>query len=735
MIRAAKRRSIITIVWLLAVAIPAFPEILSWKTITNQSTVEDIAVVGDSLLLATSGGIVVFDRKKEAFVASFTNTEGLSANHPIRVVVDRSGNWWAGMASGDLNRYDLKRETWDYFPDFSRFQLHDMMLSGDSLFVALHIGISLFLISKEEAKETYQNLGDFPVASDVFCAAIFQNALWVGTDDGLAYADLNQVNLKAPQSWRNLTVDDGLLPGRITALLPVGDTLWIGTERGMQWYTPEGLKIPSGMPAEPVTGMAAGKKTVFVAFDHRLYRYNRQTGEIEYLTWVTPQIHAIGMDPEGTVWLGTEGEGLLKVDPVSGDTKQYLPDGPAGNQFGDLAVDGEGRLWCASSALYGAGIYRYDGTGWTNFNTRKGNLPSDQTVAVAATPAGDVWVGTWGGGVFRFHHGEMEAYTAQTGHVFGIPENVGYAVINEIAVDRLGTVWMANFRAYNGTRLIAVTPDLQWAYFTVSDGLPSANVTSIAVDLENRKWIGTDGNGVYVYDDKYTPLDLSDDEIVLRLTTADGLESGNVTAVAVDSLNTVWIATTGGLNAYQAGRVFTMYGLITNDIRCVEVDPVGNKWVGTSLGLSILKDDITWEHYTTENSPLPAPTVESVAFNPITGQAFVGTTAGLSVLETTLIRPAVKMERLNVYPNPFHLSETGGATHLTIDGLARDAAVGIYTAQGNLVRKLSAASASGRILWDGRDQNGEYVPSGVYLVVAVDPAGKSVATKVAVLRK
>jgi flagellar hook assembly protein FlgD len=165
------------------------------------------------------------------------------------------------------------------------------------------------------------------------------------------------------------------------------------------------------------------------------------------------------------------------------------------------------------------------------------------------------------------------------------------------------------------------------------------------------------------------------------------------------------------------------------------VDPVGNKWVGTSLGLSILKDDITWEHYTTENSPLPAPTVESVAFNPITGQAFVGTTAGLSVLETTLIRPAVKMERLNVYPNPFHLSETGGATHLTIDGLARDAAVGIYTAQGNLVRKLSAASASGRILWDGRDQNGEYVPSGVYLVVAVDPAGKSVATKVAVLRK
>ena len=59
----------------------------------------------------------------------------------------------------------------------------------------------------------------------------------------------------------------------------------------------------------------------------------------------------------------------------------------------------------------------------------------------------------------------------------------------------------------------------------------------------------------------------------------------------------------------------------------------------------------------------------------------------------------------------------------------------IITIDGNLVAEFS--SPGGRTaFWDGRDDNGNLINSGIYLVVAIDSGGNNTITgKVAVFRK
>lgn len=67
---------------------------------------------------------------------------------------------------------------------------------------------------------------------------------------------------------------------------------------------------------------------------------------------------------------------------------------------------------------------------------------------------------------------------------------------------------------------------------------------------------------------------------------------------------------------------------------------------------------------------------------------------------------------LFVYPQPFSLSRDGS---VTFAGLTRVAAVEIYTQSGGPVRRLRATEGNGGVRWDGRDERGELVATGVYV--------------------
>jgi len=65
----------------------------------------------------------------------------------------------------------------------------------------------------------------------------------------------------------------------------------------------------------------------------------------------------------------------------------------------------------------------------------------------------------------------------------------------------------------------------------------------------------------------------------------------------------------------------------------------------------------------------------------------------------------------------------------------KSSSIKIISLSGELVRALE--TPGGRIgTWDGRNTSGEYVASGVYIVVGYDEQGNNVGvTKVAVIKK
>lgn len=101
----------------------------------------------------------------------------------------------------------------------------------------------------------------------------------------------------------------------------------------------------------------------------------------------------------------------------------------------------------------------------------------------------------------------------------------------------------------------------------------------------------------------------------------------------------------------------------------------------------------------------------------------------LSELFAFRIEPPATLDSITVFPQPFRPIED---EVLTLGGLPVGARVRLYTLDGTLVREFPPTDVGGTT-WDGRNEAGGYVSSGVFLYVIDSPMGKRVG-KLAVVR-
>jgi hypothetical protein len=130
--------------------------------------------------------------------------------------------------------------------------------------------------------------------------------------------------------------------------------------------------------------------------------------------------------------------------------------------------------------------------------------------------------------------------------------------------------------------------------------------------------------------------------------------------------------------------------------------------------------DSSIHHFTTDNSPLPSNTIESIAINDLSGEVFIGTSKGIVSYMSDATKPSEKLENDNIhaYPNPVTSTYNG---KISIVGLTMDCNVKIVDAAGYLVNE--GTSNGGMYTWNGRDKRGEKVTSGVYYVLTYDEEG------------
>jgi len=181
-----------------------------------------------------------------------------------------------------------------------------------------------------------------------------------------------------------------------------------------------------------------------------------------------------------------------------------------------LRVDANDNVWIAFASI---GLGKYDGVNWIMHNVSNSGLPSDSTICLDFSPAGDVWIGTKLG-VSKYDGITWMNYNTTNS---GLPSDV----IKDIQV-RGNDIWM-------GTTMGLVKFDgTAWTvYNTSNSGILSDTIKKISVGNNNEVWIST-------------PLGLSSfiNNNWTSYTTSNSIISTNdIHDMVVDSDNTFWFAT------------------------------------------------------------------------------------------------------------------------------------------------------------------------------------------------
>ncbi len=702
-----------------------------WTTYTNKSDVRDIAYADSTLWCVSNGGVFSI-RITDSTYQEFTNTSGLSSIDVQTVEIDHYGNVWIGLSDGMLNMYDHDTGVWEMIDEYEGHTINDIVALGDSLFIALDIGISLYNIQRHEVKETYKNLGPgFPVEIPVNSIYIHGRDVWAGTDNGIAKSSLDIVNLMAPESWTNYSKEQsGLLSNSIKAITGNGNIIYAGSDKGIDRFDGKNWKdFATGIV---VTALVTHNGVIYAGTTNGVHAHDG-TGW-KRLGQSFSNVSSLVVDEQNRLWAGRyksrNSEGYSTYDAEQDQWIHFIPPGPSGNNFKSLAVDHDGVLWGCTNKN---GIVRFDGQKWQHYNIRALGYSDDGMWAVKVDRFNNKWFGSWGAGLIKID--EQDNITVfNEGYLSGIAGNSTYIPVTNVAIDSKDNVWCIIYNAGDGNVLSVVTPDGEWQHFSTNDGIitnTDRELFGLAIDQYDRVWVGST-IGVSVLDPNGTVLDKSDDKLAGTLTKIDGMLSNDVRSMAEDFDGIMWLGTNQGLNFWQ-GQVYEQVGVIHDNIQTVAVDTRNNKWFGTVAGISVLApDNYTWTHYTTSNSDLVTSQVTAFAFDQMTGKVYIGTTNGMSVLQTPYAKAEVTLDKIVAGPNPFF---PGSGTEFTIFRLADEVNIKFLTPAGMLVRNIPKDEIQGFYAWDGRDDSGQLVSSGVYLyVIYSEQSGQSKVGKVAVIR-
>ncbi len=765
--------------------------------ITHLNTASEIRIEQNEIYSATTGGLLIFDfASNESRV--FTAANGIFDHNFQALDLGRNNLIILGSKSGALTFFNPETEAVKNDENLIGQTIVDILAIEDSLWVLSKNFISVYLYdqtkSRYQFRESYQ---DFNLQFDRFYAMTYANGrIWLASDRGLVSAPANflKFNLYAVNNWRVQTSADGLPSDAIFDVVSgsyVTGTnnsgIFLATAGGVSRYDFNTfVRIPS---SNSIRKLYLTDSALYGATTRQVFRMGDNQSETLY-TLPNGQITDLALDNDGNVWVSILKRGLQNLK-----TGQNLnADGPLANHIGEVLVDASGKVWCSAATLGetpNAGIFLLTDTGWQNYfffggnGNTFGNLNSSNPIF--EDTEGNIWIGSWGGGVVVFDQ-ELNYSTINTatdpGNVWvssvtrddtlsvqTVPElqsvfspvnasNNFVTVITDVFFDtQRQSIWVLNYSPSNNLPLVeyadnafresALSGDA-WKRF--SPPVNKNEVHKLTQDFSGDLWLATSGGVVQIRFD-------GDQFATATYNENDNMKSNQVNSIAADQDGYVWIGTRTGLNAILGGQVFDFretfqpIGLKINDIY---VDSRNNKWFATDQGLSILKGEgspfepSSWIDLVPFNTSLdveqlgvrstafqenmPSEVINSVFVDEKNGDVYLGTNEGLAIIRNNPFASTFSdFAKLKVGPNPFILNE-GERNTLNFRQLVPGSQVKILTINGQLIRVLTRGILD-EIRWDGRNDDGKFVATGVYVFMITSENGQETAGKVLVVNQ
>lgn len=419
-------------------------------------------------------------------------------------------------------------------------------------------------------------------------------------------------------------------------------------------------------------------------------------------------------------------------------------------QGGKLAVV-SGGISSISPTFNQGGIYLFEEEKWTlrdlsNVIAWSGQPIWDFTsISINPKDIDQIAVGTYSERALSIFdaNGQVSAvYTPDNSTLTPTSPGGPWTLLSSVNYDDKGNLWVLN--AYSDRPLNVLTKEGNWYNYDCGTAAKNRFSRKMVIDYNGNKWFALEGAGVYGYKDNNTISDPSDDSFV-QLNTGENtgaLPSNTVNALAVDFDNRIWIGTDNGFavlynssgafgaspGQYNAQRIKlefegnVEYVLGNTAITDIEVDGGNRKWIGTAnSGIILLSANglEIVEQYTTANSPLISNNILDLKLDHSTGELYIITDLGLVSYRTNATYEDPEYSDVKVFPNPARPDFEGP---ITIQGIRYNSDVKITDVAGNLV--YMTTSNGGTATWNGRTITGEKVQTGVYLIWTAANDGK-----------
>lgn len=409
--------------------------------------------------------------------------------------------------------------------------------------------------------------------------------------------------------------------------------IWIGTDgAGLKYYDFESQKIST-------------------------YQTNLQNIDFNRL-----KIHDIFEDKQGNIWVAIYQKGVMMIPPNPNRFKNiwFNPFNPSQSIGTECALsvmsDHNGDIWIGTD---GDGIYRLDRNRTVKKHYHGNSLHAKSILSIMEDSSQNVWAASFLYGLFKYNPGSDSFEHISLSH-----NGIEVKDINVLYEGPDKKIWIGT----NQDGLVIFDPQTKHADFyqynlmKTRGQILSNSIQAIHIDNNGNAWIGTSDAGISCYNLKnrtFTDYNIANGK----------LANNSIYSIRQDSFNNLWVGTKGGLISISPkgeAKVFTeKNGLANSTIYSIEIDNSNNLWISTCNGLS--KYDTTSQLFTnffTSDGIANNEFRRGASFHAKDGKMYFGGTNGVTTFvpfdsenSTDLLN--LVLTDLYIYNDPVEIDDNG----------------------------------------------------------------------------
>lgn len=344
-------------------------------------------------------------------------------------------------------------------------------------------------------------------------------------------------------------------------------------------------------------------------------------GEVEKLKYILKLLE----DKRGRLWIITEDGKLYRKETNGRVTSHFAGTEGVGAQ--DILQDALGNIYLASKNQ-GVYLLRVGSNAFTRISNI-GNLPIEN---IYISRNNKLYIGCDGLGIYVY---DPQTGFLQDNPLFSRLVNLAKSKITSIIEDNQGNIWVSMLQ-----KGVFMQRNIQNDFNYMGFRLGNRNVigencvTSLSINQGNQVWVGTDKDGLYLFN------------IATRSVEGHFLNQNTVLTLCKDQQGRTWVGTyTDGLGYMDAAGSFHPVDLgISKSVGIFDIkqDPQGNIWIATmGEGLFCLQKDGSRRNYKAKYgadnnikvNSLPNDYLIKMALSKDGSHVYIATSVGLACLD------------------------------------------------------------------------------------------------------